>query len=1491
MFSALSGYLPTKTRNALVNSLNTVSDACYFFVTHPLEAITLGLAAQTATAAAFTSSNSPSPTPSCLSPYSVFDFSADCLSGGPSGFTVLMPSNSGYCTNFVGDINQDGVDDLGVWRCSGGAAYVVFGQPGGFSSNLDVSSLDGTNGFSILPYGSFIGSAGDLNHDGIEDLLVVSGGNVNVLFGRLTAFPSTVVLSTLLDGTNGFSISWQSDTSITANSAGDFNGDGFGDLIVASPASTDITGTISNTGAIFVLFGQNGGFSASFDLNTVDGTNGFVTFGPSTGSTLGTAFVNTVGDINADGFSDITFSSWATNKQRAYVILGGSTVISAGIFYLNTINGTNGFVLSSNIYGINMLSALEDFNGDGIDDALISLNDSGYPHPAILLGKKSPWTSFIQAESSVVAEAMSSVYNAYEPARSVGDLNHDGFSDFAVFAYISQGFGIVPFGVFIFYGSPNPSNLVLENIDGTNGFLIKDISGYPSYSYNFGDLNGDGSQDFAFSTSDSTIGVLFGSTASRTPTASISLTLSLTPTLSLTATPTGSVTLTRTLTPSLTLTLSITRTVSLSATSSRSLSDSSSPTPSITPSLSETASISPSLSLSSSPSPTLSVSPSAPGVPPPTILGVPQQTFIAAAAGLGGALGLVGLAYYLRKHQKRQAAQRADGFVNIELPAVSLLGSTAVLESVQSLSSKNTTLESEPVLEQEKSATLEARSSAARASIDDASPVVELSDKERLKQERDFKRQERLARKGNPMAQNALAWMFQKGLGTSQNESQALEWYQKAALQGYALAQNNLAWMYSQGRGVKENKPEAVSWYRKAAEQGLASAQYHLALMLQHGLGVEPNEKEAVQWYHKAIEQRYAEALVGLQKMASAGSPLAQLKMATYYKAGCSLVPKDPTKAVDWYTRAANQGNPIAQFNLGFIYERGELVFHQDLNKAIPLYAKVAAQESIVHDKALEKLQALANEGFPDAQSALGLLYANGSGIGQDNQQAFEWCQKAAKTAEASPAHWARLGFFYLEGIGVTQNDTLALQWLDKAAKRVEPLAFFLMGILYDRHEHHVGILPDANLAAEYYEKAKTNLSGLRAYCEEWKAASTKGSFPWRAAHAFYVGVAYLKGLGVSQDDEQTISWWKQSAGLGYSDATAKLRVLLKQNNRSDKVPELGAIDERLDAVGFGMKPIHASNLLIDYTELHFERELGKGGFGTVYLATRRFNQVAVKKLNNAMSAEASREFELEATMMARLRSPDIIQFYGYCISPHYCLVMEYMANGSLFQVLHGKTIDLSWPQKIRIATEMACGLAFLHREGILHRDIKSLNVLLDENLHAKLTDFGLSRIKYESQSLATVQQSAGTLAWMAPELFKRKAQYTKKSDVYSYGVTVWEMATHQIPFSDAVNPALIAAWVSEGKREEIPVECPTKLASLIEACWAPDPDTRPAAEEVVTFLRSETEQTFGTFLSAYRRHVELSTGYQMDNLQSVVPPASGYQVNLQTEVRQYAHP
>jgi hypothetical protein len=289
----------------------------------------------------------------------------------------------------------------------------------------------------------------------------------------------------------------------------------------------------------------------------------------------------------------------------------------------------------------------------------------------------------------------------------------------------------------------------------------------------------------------------------------------------------------------------------------------------------------------------------------------------------------------------------------------------------------------------------------------------------------------------------------------------------------------------------------------------------------------------------------------------------------------------------------------------------------------------------------------------------------------------------------------------------------------------------------------------------------------------------------------------------------------------------------------------------------------------ISHRDLQYNEseKLGQGGFGMVYHGMwRNYTEVAIKQLHvQQMSKEMLDGFKKEASMMASLHHPNIVHLFGVCMKPgYYSMVMEYFPRGSLDKVLRSEE-SLTWGKRWEIAYDVGCGLSYLHDNNILHRDLKSSNILLDHQMRAKLSDFGLSRVKTESAAMT--RQSVGTLPWMAPELFESGVEYTPKADIYSYGIILWELSSRQKPFDKASEAQIIGA-VTSGQRLDIPEDCPHSMAKLMGRCWAQEPKQRPKIEEVVDELKadkySDAESIASTDISY---HIDSSPSYQFTSV------------------------
>lgn len=256
----------------------------------------------------------------------------------------------------------------------------------------------------------------------------------------------------------------------------------------------------------------------------------------------------------------------------------------------------------------------------------------------------------------------------------------------------------------------------------------------------------------------------------------------------------------------------------------------------------------------------------------------------------------------------------------------------------------------------------------------------------------------------------------------------------------------------------------------------------------------------------------------------------------------------------------------------------------------------------------------------------------------------------------------------------------------------------------------------------------------------------------------------------------------------------------------------------------------------IEQNELIYEKLIGAGACGEVWLGTYIPKQlrVAIKKLysiefNDNDFKSWVREIEIHAT----LQNQFLLPFIGYTSSHPYTIITPEMPNGSLYDALHNpeSKIKLNGTELTKIGYCIACGMRYLHDRHIMHRDLKSPNVLLDSDKLPKICDFGLSRTR-ELQSNLT--KTVGTPQWMAPELIKC-ADYDESIDVYAYGVVLWEMLTGMVPFEGKESFQIIYVLLSDPNPHPIPPDAPEPLSNLIQKCVSQDPKSRPTFTDIIS--------------------------------------------------------
>lgn len=265
-------------------------------------------------------------------------------------------------------------------------------------------------------------------------------------------------------------------------------------------------------------------------------------------------------------------------------------------------------------------------------------------------------------------------------------------------------------------------------------------------------------------------------------------------------------------------------------------------------------------------------------------------------------------------------------------------------------------------------------------------------------------------------------------------------------------------------------------------------------------------------------------------------------------------------------------------------------------------------------------------------------------------------------------------------------------------------------------------------------------------------------------------------------------------------------------------------------------------DLDIPWSDLVLKERIGAGSFGTVHRADWHGSDVAVKILmEQDFHAERFKEFLREVAIMKRLRHPNIVLFMGAVTQPpNLSIVTEYLSRGSLYKLLHKSVAreTLDERRRLNMAYDVAKGMNYLHKRNppIVHRDLKSPNLLVDKKYTVKVCDFGLSRLK--ANTFLSSKSAAGTPEWMAPEVLRDEPS-NEKSDVYSFGVILWELATMQQPWSK-LNPAQVVAAVGfKSKRLEIPRDLNPQVAAIIEACWANEPWKRPSFATIMDLLRT----------------------------------------------------
>ncbi|XP_006626687.2 muscle, skeletal receptor tyrosine-protein kinase [Lepisosteus oculatus] len=301
---------------------------------------------------------------------------------------------------------------------------------------------------------------------------------------------------------------------------------------------------------------------------------------------------------------------------------------------------------------------------------------------------------------------------------------------------------------------------------------------------------------------------------------------------------------------------------------------------------------------------------------------------------------------------------------------------------------------------------------------------------------------------------------------------------------------------------------------------------------------------------------------------------------------------------------------------------------------------------------------------------------------------------------------------------------------------------------------------------------------------------------------------------------------------------------------------------------------LNSKLLSLEYprNNIEYVRDIGEGAFGRVFqaraprlLSLEPFTMVAVKMLKEEASADMQADFQREAALMAEFDHPNIVKLLGVCaVGKPMCLLFEYMAYGDLNEYLRRRSpsqhslnrsslsgrslssesemVALSCVDQLYISKQVAAGMAYLSERKFVHRDLATRNCLVGENMIVKIADFGLSRNIYSADYYKANENDAIPIRWMPPEsIFYNR--YTTESDVWAYGVVLWEIFSNGMqPYYGMAHEEVIY-YVRDGNILSCPENCPLELYNLMRLCWSTHPTDRPSFASIHRILERMHDQ------------------------------------------------
>uniref|UniRef100_A0A0R0J9B7 non-specific serine/threonine protein kinase n=1 Tax=Glycine max TaxID=3847 RepID=A0A0R0J9B7_SOYBN len=320
------------------------------------------------------------------------------------------------------------------------------------------------------------------------------------------------------------------------------------------------------------------------------------------------------------------------------------------------------------------------------------------------------------------------------------------------------------------------------------------------------------------------------------------------------------------------------------------------------------------------------------------------------------------------------------------------------------------------------------------------------------------------------------------------------------------------------------------------------------------------------------------------------------------------------------------------------------------------------------------------------------------------------------------------------------------------------------------------------------------------------------------------------------------------SAGYDLKGSGDGEHIALGANSEGDRRSDRSVVSNDSTKSDSALDDHEVAEVDIPWEEITLGERIGLGSYGEVYHGEWHGTEIAVKRfLDQDISGESLEEFKTEVRIMKRLRHPNVVLFMGAVTRPpNLSIVTEFLPRGSLYRLLHRPNSQLDERRRLKMALDTARGMNYLHNctPVVVHRDLKSPNLLVDKNWVVKVCDFGLSRMKHST--FLSSRSTAGTAEWMAPEVLRNEPS-NEKCDVYSFGVILWELSTLQQPWG-GMNPMQVVGAVGfQHRRLDIPDDMDPAIADIIRKCWQTDPKLRPTFAEILAALKPLQKSVIGS--------------------------------------------